>query len=89
MSEIEKVLRAVLDEKLSPINESLQKLGQRIDTLEDGMNKQFGETKSDLRIIREQTAQNSEMQAELHETRDDVENLKLDMKMVKKLILNQ
>lgn len=110
MDEIEKVLRSILDEKLSPVNESLQKLSQRIGTmdqnievinqrtetmdrriemLEDVMSKQFVDVKSDLSAIREQTAQNSEMRSELSETREDVETLKLDMKMVKKLILNQ
>ena len=78
-----------LDQRVGALDQRVEALDQRVETLENVMSKQFADVKADLNAIRKQTAQNSEMQSELSEAREDVENLKLDMKMVKKLILNQ
>lgn len=78
-----------LDQRVGALDQRVEALDQRVETLENVMSKQFADVKAELNAIRKQTAQNSEMQSELSEAREDVENLKLDMKMVKKLILNQ
>lgn len=92
---MEEMLKQIL-EQLNSMREEMKTMNQRIDNLEQEqritrleMHQSFKEVKEELRIIREQTARNSELEAEVNTNKNDIEDLKTDVKMIKRIITNQ
>jgi hypothetical protein len=91
------------DEILKQILTELQTMNQRIGALENGqetlgegqnelraeIHQEFAEVKADLRIIKDQTAKNSELQSPVSDVQKEVEELRLDLKILKRAITNQ
>ncbi|WP_047153810.1 hypothetical protein [Aneurinibacillus tyrosinisolvens] len=91
------------DEILKQILTELQTMNQRIGALENGqetlgegqnelraqIHREFAEVKADLRIIKDQTAKNSELQSPVSDVQKEVEELRLDLKILKRAITNQ
>ena len=85
---VEDILQQILAE-LKSVNQRLDALEKGQQVLRSEMDKQFAEVKNEIRIVREQTAQNTEVQATVNEVREEVDDLKLDVKILKKMVMNQ
>jgi predicted phage gp36 major capsid-like protein len=85
-----------MDDTLKQLLAELQKTNQRLDALENGqkelraeIKQQFEEVKEELRVIKDQTARNSELQSPVAEVQKQVDDLTTDVKLIKRAITNQ
>lgn len=61
-----------LDTRMDTLESKMGAVENRIDTLENSMDKQFAEVKDEIRIVKEQTARNSELAPAVEAIRLDV-----------------
>lgn len=67
----------------------LQKINNKITTLESNMNKQFEDIKEEIRVVKNQTAVNTEQEVMINSVKEKVSDLESDVKLIKKVITNQ
>jgi outer membrane cobalamin receptor len=85
-------LESKMDSKIDSLESSMDsKIGSldcKIISLEKSMNQQFDEVREELRIVKDQTAQNAEKESIILSTKEKVIELEADIKLLKKAITN-
>ncbi|MEZ2660414.1 hypothetical protein [Aneurinibacillus aneurinilyticus] len=89
--EIEKRLNTLehgqqeIEKRLDTLEHGQQEIEKRLDTLEHGQQ----EIKNTLQLVKEQTACASELQSPIGDVQKQVDDLALDLKILKRAITNQ
>ncbi|ERI07102.1 hypothetical protein [Aneurinibacillus aneurinilyticus] len=78
-----------MDEDIKELKNTQKKVADGQEALTAGMNKQFEEIKNDLRILKEQTVRASELQSPVTDVQKQVDDLAIDVKLIKRVITNQ
>ncbi|MED0671839.1 hypothetical protein P4S95_16805 [Aneurinibacillus aneurinilyticus] len=78
-----------MDEDIKELKNTQKKVADGQEALTAGMNKQFEEIKNDLRILKEQTVRASELQSPVTDVQKQVDDLAIDVRLIKRAITNQ
>lgn len=75
-----------IDSRMDKLDSRIDKLDSRMDILESTMNNRFDKVEHELRVVREQTAQNAEIIPIVKKLSERVDSHEADIKLLKKVV---